>query len=230
MINFEALSAPREKNIIEIAEEIEKTMLAKKEKKEKDKKMYYELFKKYFEENGAVEYDEWQSKLGEIERKSGKIIVRRENPEAFLAVLKSKKSLPITTSAEHGKQPNAALLGNDLSGLRLALAGGFGKIGKGSAAITVGFEPSESLSIREIPDGKFTNFSGYERSLVKIAQGDVPFEKMKFFLLRMPYGLFPESEMTEDEQEKEPASIQRMFIPEKYQKKEKGPNSVPVQS
>lgn len=218
--------APREKSIVEIAEEIEKAMLAKKEKKEKDKKMYYELFKKYFEENGAVEYDEWQSKLGEIARKNGKIIVRRENPETFLTVFKNKKNLPIAFSAEHGKQPNSALLGNDLAGLRLALAGGFGKIGKGSVAITVGFEPSENLSIKDVPDGKFTNFSGSERSLVKIVQGDVPFEKMKFFLLRMPYGLFPESEMTEDELEKEPASIQRIFIPEKYQKKEKGPESI----
>ena len=208
------------KSLIEMAEEIEKMMLAGK-KNEREKKLYYDLFKSYFEENGAVEYAEWQKKLKEM---GSDTIVRRENPKEVLNVLENGQPLHIDNSADYGKYPNAAILGNDLTGLKIALAGGFEKIGEGSVAITVGFKPSGNLIIEDLPNGEFTNFKGNERRLTKIAEGDIPLEDIKFFLLRMPHDFFPEEEMTDFELEKSPAHIQRMYVL-KNQENEKGPVS-----
>ena len=210
----------KKKSVIEMAEEIEKIMLAGK-KDEQEKKLYYDLFKNYFEKNGAVEYSEWQKKLKEM---GGDTIVRRENPKEVLNVLENGQPLHIGTSVNHGKQPNAAILGNDLMGLKIALAGGFEKIGQGSVAITVGFKPSENLTLEDLPSGEFANFKEKDRRLTKIAEGDVPLKNIKFFLLRMPHDFFPEEEMTDFELEKNPAHIQRIYVP-KNQANEKGPVS-----
>jgi len=209
---------PKKKNFIEIAEEIEKTILAGK-KDEQEKKLYYDLFKNYFEEKGTVEYSEWQK---ELKKMGSNTIVRRENPGEVLNVLENGHPLHISTSINRGKQPNAAILGNDLTGLKIALAGGFEKIGKGSVAITVGFEQSENLTIEDLPAGKFPNFEEVDRRFTKIAEGYVPIENIKFWLLRWPRSFFPEDKMTDFELERNPAHIQRMYVP-KNKANEKGP-------
>ena len=210
------------KSLIEKAEEIEKKLKANKED-ELSKQLHYNLFKDNFEKNSAVEYAEWQKKLEEIAR-SGKIIVRRENFERILNVLEKKQSLQIHNSEDYGKQPNAAVLGNDLSGLKIALAGGFESIGDGSVVVTVGFKPSENLTLQDLPGSQFVNFQGGERQLTKIAEGEVPFKDIKFILLRMPRNFFPEEEMTDFELEKKPAHIQRMYEVKNHEN-EKGPDS-----
>lgn len=208
MNDFEKTSPP--KSLIEKAEEIEKKLKANR-KDEFSKQLHYDLFKDNFEKNGAVESLNWQKKLEEIAR-SGKIIVRRENFEKILNVLEKKQSLQIHSSEDRGKQPNAAILGNDLSGLKIALAGGFESIGDGSVVVTVGFKPSENLMLQDLPASQFVNFQGGERHLTKIVEGEVPFKDIKFLLLRMPRDFFPEEEMTNFELEKKPAHIQRMYL------------------
>ena len=208
---------PKKKSVIEIAEEIEKIMIAGK-KDEQEKKLYYDIFKNYFENEMNL------STSSKFEEMGSDTIVRRENPREVLNVLENGKPLHINISVDRGKQPNAAILGNDMMGLKIALAGGFEKIGEGSVAITVGFEPSENLTLEDLPAGEFANFRGEDRRLTKIAEGDVPLENIKFFLLRMPHDFFPEGEMTDFELEKNPAHIQRMYVP-KNQANEKGPVS-----
>lgn len=224
MNNFEQpISQPNETSgLIAKAEEIERIILEGKRKDEKEKEAYYAYFKKQLEQLGAVEYEQWQEKLQEMEDRDKELIVRREDPQKLFDALFLKSDLQIRPSTEHGIQPNAAMLGSDLSGLRVALAGGFGKVGKGSVVVTAGFTPSENFNVKNIPDDEFINFQGKDRRLAKMVDGKIPFEDIKFVLLRMPADFFPEDKMTDDELERESAHIQRMFVFEKTDNK-KGP-------
>ncbi|MDD5464153.1 MAG: hypothetical protein PHP62_03315 [Candidatus Moranbacteria bacterium] len=219
MNNFDMPSAQvssedvsNENDIFAKADEIERLIMEDTSQKEEEKNVYYSMFRDYFLENGAKEYIEWGVKLGEISKAETGILVRRESPDKVANMVKKHESLSIKFST-YGVQPNAAVLGDDLSGLRIALAGGFGKVGKGSVVFTLGFKSSPSMQITNLPNGEYLQFQGKERMLTKMIAGEVPFENIRFILMRMPKSFFPEKYLTESESEREDTKhIQRMYV------------------
>lgn len=202
-------------DILEVAGKIELAIMRDREK-EGNKEKFYELIRDYFLSHGAHEEKDWAKELSDLSYKNKNILVRRENPKKIFQFLGGDEDFSVGFSDQYGKEPNAALLGNDMSGLRLALAGGFGKLGKGSAVFTVGFKPSPQMEVGDIPAGEYVNFSGSDRKLVKMVDGKTPPENVEFVLLRIPRTLFPEKHMTDWEIENEGThSIQRMFVIDK---------------
>jgi len=205
-------------DIFSKADEIERLIMEDMGKNEEEKNSYYLLFRDYFLQNGAKEYAEWGTKLSEITRLESDLLVRRESPDKIASLVKNHEKLSIEFS-KYGVEPNAAMLGNDLAGLRIALAGGFGKVGKGSVAFTVGFKGTSNLNVESLPKDEYTHFQGQERILTKMVNGEVPFEDVRFILMRMPKSFFPEKYMTDEEQDNENAKhIQRMFVFEQKKK------------
>lgn len=192
-------------------EAIEKTILESKNRDESEKEKYYNLLRELFEKNGAVEYENWQAKIREISRE-GNIIVRREAADMVEKILENKEKINLSFSRGQEPYPNSALLESDLEGLQIALAGGRGKVGKGSAVFTFGFKPANETKVSDLPKNKFPQFEGHKRIITKITEGNVPFENIKFILLRMPRSFFPENCLTEEETEKEAHHIQRIYI------------------
>ena len=199
------------------ADEIERIIMADRNR-EKDKERYYEMFRDFFIANGAVEKQLWNDELHMIAHSNGKILVRRDDPENVMGLFKGGKDFAVHAS-RYGEQPNAALLGSDLHGLRIALAGGFGKIGRGSIAFTVGFNPSEGMRVADVPQAGYDHFEGLDRQLSKVVSGKTSNENVKFVLMRMPRSFFPEKYMTDSELDHEDVGyIQRIYL--LHQKKE----------
>lgn len=207
----------KEDDIFARADEIERIIMADRNR-EQDKERYYEMFRDFFIANGAVEKKFWNDELHMIAHGNGNILVRRDNPENVMELLEGGKDFAVHAS-QYGEQPNAALLGNDLHGLRIALAGGFGKVGRGSVAFTVGFNPSEGMQVADVPQTGYDHFEGLDRKLIKVVSGKTPRENVKFVLMRMPRSFFPEKYMTDSEIDHEDVGyIQRMYL--LHQKKE----------
>ncbi|MBI2099316.1 hypothetical protein HYT45_02790 [Candidatus Uhrbacteria bacterium] len=175
----------------------------------------------YFEKQGATEHKEWEQKLRQIVSENKSLIVRKEYPKTVFDLAKNKDRLKIKFSeTAHGGEeyPNAAIMGGDLAGLRTPFTRGFGKVETGAVVMIIGFAPGEHLSVKQLPRDRYLHYRGRERSNVRMVEGDVPFEDIKFIMLRLPRRLVPEPMMTDDELDSETPYISRLFTFEKEEK------------
>lgn len=205
----------QDESVLAKANIIEQMILEDRARKEKEKEEYYELFRNFLIENGSEEIEDWEHKLHDLEAHNKHLLVRREAPERIMELFDHKHSLAIGANEQYGLQPNAAELGGDLQGLRVALAGGFGKVGKGSMAFTIGLDGHKAAHIQNIPSDQYPHFHGRDRQLAKIVQGTFSYEDVRFVLMRIAKDFFPEKYMTDKELDSEHMYVQRMFVPKR---------------
>ncbi|MCX6763963.1 MAG: hypothetical protein NTZ97_04550 [Candidatus Moranbacteria bacterium] len=194
-------------------ERIERELLANSA----DNKSKEELLKTVedlFKNTGAMEFDDWSKEMYEISKENPSLIVRREKPENLNEALNKKENLEIELGNRKGNldfYPNASLLDQDLSGLKIATKEGFGKVGEGSVVFVVGFNPDKKLEIHNPTKDFKSNLKPQEVAKIRMVEGNVPFDKIKFVFVRIPRKFFPESRMTEEEMEQESPFIFRLF-------------------
>ena len=199
-------------------EKAEKKALAENSDEEKSKKELLEFIENFFAQNGLKEYDKWSEKMFEIGRENPSLLVRREDPYSLLKLVNDKQSFQFKFKKEglyEKSYPNAAMLGDDLSGLKIASVAGFGKIGEGAIVFIAGFLKGSEIKVSDLPNGKFLNYSGRERKNAKILEGKINPSDLKFILMRMPKKIFPKTMMTDKEENSEQTHISRLFVVEK---------------
>lgn len=149
------------------------------------------------------------------------MIVRRESPKMLMNALSKGEDLEIhfDPNAHAGKAyPNAGVLGDDAFGLRIPFQRGFGKIdeaegGKGKTVCIVGFVPGKDIQSKPIPRDAYPHYrEGRERTLIRMVEGDVPAEDIRFVLFRIPASHVPDDFLTHREQELEQKFISRVFV------------------
>lgn len=148
------------------------------------------------------------------------LIVRREDPQRLLSIIASKGALEIRfdTDAHGGRAyPNAGVLGGDAGGLRVPYQRGFGRLrseenGAGCVVTVVGFEQSDSVTARSLPADEYLHYNNpTERPYVRMVEGTVSFESIKFVILLIPRSYFPEEMMTDSELNQDTPYISRLF-------------------
>jgi hypothetical protein len=165
-----------------------------------------------------------------LARKNPGMIVRRETPKPLLNVLSKGERLQIRFDPEaHGKKayPNAGVLGDDGFGLKIPFQRGFGKIdetegGQGKTVCIVGFMPGEGIRSKTIPRDEYPHYpNGRERGLIRMVEGEVPSEDIRFILLRIPRSHVPDDFLTDREEELDKQFISRVFVFNEFLEKEK---------
>lgn len=166
-------------------------------------------------EEGATPAPDADRTLRELVRQHSGLIVRRENPRVLLQALATDQSIPIRfdPDAHSGEPyPNAALLGSGLEGLRIPYQRGFSKIETGALIFIIGFLPSDTATVRRLSKDTYPHYTGLDRSLVRMVDGEVPLSNLRFLSVRFPRRIFPEDRMTDFELEHEHVGhISRLF-------------------
>jgi len=169
----------------------------------------------FFVEEGAAPSPDVERTLRELVQEHPRLIVRRENPRALLQALAANQPLPIRfdPGAHSGEPyPNAALLDSGLEGLRIPYQRGFSTIETGALVFVIGFTPSEEMRVQPIPKDAYAHYAGADRSRVRMVDGVVSRDDLRFVLVRFPRRMFPEDRMTDMELEREQvAHISRLF-------------------
>lgn len=190
----------------------------------------------------------WENVMGEMSKIGGRfvedgegaiqrlarmhpgMIVRRESPKTLMNALSKGEDLEIRfdPAAHAGKAyPNAGVLGDDAFGLRIPYQRGFGMIdeaegGKGKTVCIIGFVPGKDVHAKSIPRGAYPQYrEGRERGLIRMVEGDVPQEDIRFVLFRIPASHVPDDFLTHREQELEQKFISRVFVLNEDEEKEK---------
>lgn len=145
------------------------------------------------------------------------VLVRKENVETFLEHLGHDAALPVgkkLLDEEIGTHANAAILGSQAEGLRLAFEEGFDKSVGGKMSIVVCFD-SHDLEIRGISSDSTTSLNKPDTvSLMRSIRGDISLDDIRFIAIRWPKRVFPENLMTEDEIDSDGQFIIRYFTPD----------------
>jgi len=203
--------------IMQLMEEAEEAALKEPSNEEESKLKLLSFIEDFFKKNKMQEYAEWSDKMYALARENPSMMIRREDPTALVESFQKNKDLEIEFM-DKGEisepYPNAADLGSDLIGIKIAAIGGFGKVKNGAVVFMEGFIPSDDLEISRLPNDKFANFSGSERFHTKMVRGKIDKKNLKFVLLRLPRKIFPESMMTENELDSEQPHISRLFVRE----------------
>lgn len=207
------------------------TSLGKDEKRSKD--LLHEV-RQTLEEHGAHEED-FNTYLHFIAAKypgvgtnTECVIVRREDPKVLLHAVETGEPINIRFREDihvGAAYPNASVLGWDASGLRIPYQRGFGKVGTGKIIAVIGFVPNtEKMHVFPLPKGTYAHYSdSVEREKIRMVEGDVFPEDLKFVIFRFPRNVFPKSEMTEAEFENEKVfHISRVYSFEQPQQRKDG--------
>lgn len=129
-------------------------------------------------------------------RGTGKMIVRREDPERVLEL--TVDETPVAIDFPPGERYSNAVeweSGLGSIGLSNAYMEGYGHIN--GAVTVIGFKRG-TLDIVSLPDAE-QRFAGLDRTYVRSVKGTVAPEDLLFVATRVPITAFPESEMTEPE-------------------------------
>lgn len=123
------------------------------------------------------------------------LIVRREDPEKVLGLIRDHKEININSSYSNSHPyPNCALFGGnteDISGLKNALNEGYGEIG--GVVTAIAFHKDEKrMSVFDVPDEDMSR-GNYQRHSVKLFNGKIRLEDIAFIIVRVPNSLKPES-------------------------------------
>lgn len=199
------------------------------EERQKIGEQIMELNINFFEHNDwEMPETDWQKIILKFSQKNPGLIIRREDKEAVFDVISKKNTLDISFKDKIHKgdgYPNASCLGEGASGLITPLTRGFSG---NSFNYVVGFERSKDLRVRTV---NYQNFPHYSSQLdtaikkgdtahaqeidnVRIVDGQVPYEDIKFILLTTPRVIFPEDQMTDlEEDNPQIKRINRLFLP-----------------
>jgi hypothetical protein len=146
-------------------------------------------------DSGAVEFKNISDMYAAL-RGTGKIIVRREDPERVLDLAVHHD--PVAIDFPPGDRYSNAVeweasLGS--IGLSNAYMEGYGHI---NGAVTVAGFKKGTLDIVSLPDAE-QRFHGLDRTYVRSVKGEVKPEDILFVAARVPIAAYPESDMTETE-------------------------------
>ncbi|MBI2482941.1 hypothetical protein HYV74_02045 [Candidatus Uhrbacteria bacterium] len=179
------------------------------------KREHFAAHVRFFDRVGAHLDLEYSKRILAEARQYPGLVVRRENLQMLPRVLERGLDLRIRFDpSAHGGDPypNAALLGTGAEGLRIPFGRGFGKVYSGAEQFIVGFLPPADMRVAPVPDGSYVHYRGADRAYVRMVSGNVPRERLRFVILRLPRHAFPESEMTSTEQLQEMLHISRLFV------------------
>lgn len=146
-------------------------------------------------ETGAVEFSNLSEMYAAL-RGTGKMIVRREDPERVLELTVDQS--PVSIDFPPGDRYSNAVeweSGLGPTGLSNAYLEGYGHIN--GAVTVIGFKKG-SLDIISLPDAE-QRFAGLDRTYVRSVKGEVRPNDVLFVTTRVPITAFPEKEMTEPE-------------------------------
>ncbi len=188
----------------------------------------WERFAKKISELGGRLEEDSSVGMQRLAQQDPGMIVRRESPKSFIDALENEKPLPIRFDPEaHGGDPypNAGVLGDDGFGLRIPFQRGFGGVsseegGKGKIISIIGFVPGASIHAVPMPLAMYPHYKqGKERSMIRMVEGEVLPEDVRFFMVRIPRIHVPDSFLTEAEaaaeeenEEKRFPFISRLFV------------------
>jgi len=170
---------------------------------------------KYFEDNGAElkpVTDVYQPHLS----KNEKLLVRRENPEKVLKLVKGDDinlNFDSKVVGDRGnKYANCAIWPygkNSTSGIKNAF-----KEGRGAAGpIVTMLASKQNLNNHEIviPENHQIKTGDIEREAVRIVSGKIKKEDLEFIVLRVHKNFFPQDLMSEDEKVSDMEEVFRAF-------------------
>lgn len=198
------------KPLVEALNDLENEAMSDPEGETEAKERYFAKIREFFEGAGWEMEEDLQAGLTKAAGRQT-IVIRRESPQRVVESIQDHKALEISFGQpgqpDQKREPfaNAAILeGGDYSGLKIPYADGFSKIGAGSTIFVAGFEAKSSrLNVSMIPSDKYQEkYQGRDRHLVRMVNGTVPPESVKFVIVRFAARVFPEGQMTAQEQER----------------------------
>ena len=159
-----------------------------------------DLIRKITVEEGGLYYDN----INELYRtlKGQKMLVRREYPEKVMELISGEGHIALEFDKKiKDRHPNCAEWSYEMGekGLDNAFLEGLASVA--GVAMVVGINKSPALKIYDIPDDeKFRG--GVDRAAVKMAEGDVSPEDLRFLVVRIPAAIYPPEQMTDEEVER----------------------------
>lgn len=204
--------SPKQTNSLDVLQTLDAALVDSEERQ----KEFIEYVRNFFEQNKYQEIQEWQRALQQLQAQNPGMMVRREDPQRIFDLVEKEK--PYELSFQKGVHsdepyPNVALLGADCSGLKQVYTRGFAGIGKNTITV-LGFTPEGLSLVKKLPHDKYEHYSATDRETVRMAEGEIGKDQVKFVLLRMPRKVFPESYLTDEEIDTPTPYITRMYIPE----------------
>jgi len=134
--------------------------------------------------------------------KGERLILRRDDPRLLVQNIVNDKDYEINFDEKVGYEYANCVEWNTLdgiNGLQNTFIEGWAQLG-GIVAV-VGFKKGKDLELKT-PDDNFKEFFKLNRDLVRIGQGKVSNDNIKFVIFRIPEDRFPENELTEQEEER----------------------------
>lgn len=204
------------KNHLDVLQTLD-AALANSEERQKE---FIDYVRNFFEQNNYHEIKEWQDALQRFQVTYPGLMVRREDPQRIFDLVEQEKSYELSfQKGLHSDEPhpNVALLGADFSGLKQVYTRGFAGIGR-NTIIVLGFTQEGLSSVKKLPHDKYEHYSRADRETVRMAEGEIEKDHVRFVLLRMPRKVVPESYLTEQEIDTPTQFVTRMYMPEKNNK------------
>lgn len=159
---------------------------------------------------------EYVTDMNQLTRQTeGDFVVRREDPEKLLRVVKGQEDLVLKMDPKVGDVYANSVEWTKSDGARgLTVAFQEGKGDLGGIAMVAGYQ-SDNLDIRSVPNA-IRPGQGIDRSSVRCTTGTIKSDDVRFIMTRVAAQFIPEDELTEAEIErldaKDPEEAKRMPI------------------